>query len=429
MNYKKYIIVSFFVVLIGCAPENPILVTVNNNNYTVADFEEFYQFTPADDSLTRMERINEFVNQVSVINEARARGYEEDLIVKAAFETHRKDIISRGFYEAEVLDKIKISEADIRKIYNKIVEQYHLAQIIVAEDSLAQYLENELKRGVSFDSLLQFSLDTLSINGDIGTFSAISLPPEILESLKKTKVDGVTDAIKLGNSIYFLKVLEYKIADTPKYEDVRVSIESNLMREQAMKKGTEFTQQIIDKATIEYNQEGLDILMKPDSLITEADLNTWVVKKYDTSYVYVKTIKDAIQYQYQRSFIAPQQLIDRVLTPDLVYDEAIRKNFDKKSETKRKLQNSLSLLLYQKLYSDEILENAIIDSIEVVKYYKEHWIEYKDKKFSEIYGLLKSQLREERVEFLRNNLFGDLRKKYKPEINEETVAKLLKEEM
>ena len=429
MNYKKYIIVSFFVVLIGCAPENPTLVTIANNNYTVADFKEFYQFTPADDSLMRMERINEFVNQMSVINEARARGYEEDPIVIVAFETHRKDIISRAFYEAEVIDKIKISEADIRKVYNKIIEQYHLAQIIVKEDSLAQYLENELKRGVSFDSLLQFSLDTVTINGDIGTFPAISLPPEILEPLKKTKVDGVTDAIRFGNAIYFLKVLEYKMADTPKYEDVRVSIESNLMKEQAMKKGSEFTQQIIDKANIEYNQEGLDILMKPDSLITEADLNTWVVKKYDTSYVYVKTIKDAIQYQYRRSSIAPQQLIDRVLTPDLVYDEAIRKNFDKKSETKRKLQNSLSLLLYQKLYSDEILENAIIDSIEVVKYYKEHWSEYKDKKFSEIYGLLKNQLREEKVESLRNNLFGDMRKKYKPEINEETVAKLLKEEM
>jgi hypothetical protein len=137
----------------------------------------------------------------------------------------------------------------------------------------------------------------------------------------------------------------------------------------------------------------------------------------------------AVQHQYQRSFIAPQQLIDRVLTPDLIYDEALKKNFDKRLETKKTLQTALGQLLYQKLYSDEILEHATVDSMEVVKYYKENKSDYQDKKFSDVYLLIKNQLREQIIESLRNNLFGDLREKYKPVINDMAVAKLLKEEM
>ncbi|KPJ72245.1 hypothetical protein AMJ52_06955 [candidate division TA06 bacterium DG_78] len=429
MNYKNYIILSLFVLLVGCAPESPTIVSVGNETYTIADFKNLYQFTPTDDSLKRMNLVDEFVTYALMVTEARSRGYENDPIVVAAFETNMKDVISRSFYQAEVLDKIKVTESDIRKIYNSIVEQYHLARIVVAAESLAQNIEKKLRGGVVFDSLLKFSLDTMSVNGDIGKISAAALPPEILEQLRKTKIGGVTKAIPFDGYYYILKVLDYKIADAPKYADVRVNIETNIMRERAMDKGSEFVQKIIEKAKVEYNEEGLSLLLKPDSLLTEADLNTWVVKKYDTSYVYVKTIKNAVQYQYRQSFIAPQQLIDRVLTPDLIYDEAIRKNFDKKPETQKKLQHTLGQLLYQKLYSDEILEHATVDSMEVVKYYKENKRDYQGKNFSDIYFLIKNQLREQIIQSLRNNLFEDLREKYKPVINDVAVAKLLKEEM
>jgi hypothetical protein len=429
MNYKTYIILTLVILMVGCAPENPTMVTIGTDNYTVADFKDLYQFAPTDDSLKRMKMIDEYVNYVLMTTEARTRGYENDPIVVAAFESNSRDVISRSFYQAEVLDKIKISESDIRKVYNSVVEQYHLAQIVVAAESLGQHIDQELKRGVVFDSLLKFSLDTMSVNGEIGKISAAALPPEILEQLRKTKVGGVTKPVLFGGYYYIFKVLDYKIADEPKYADVKVNIETSIMRERAMEKGSEFVQKIVENAKVEYNEEGLNILLKPDSLLTQADLNTWVVKKYDTSYVYVKTVKNAVQYQYQRSNIDPRQLIDRVLMPDLIYDEAIKNNFDKRLETKKKLENTLGQLLYQKLYSDEILEHAIVDSMEAVKYYRENKSNYQGKKFSDVYFLIKNQLREQIIQSLRKNLFEDLREKYNPVINDVAVAKLLKEEM
>ena len=428
MRSKQCIILAFLVALVSCTSQNAVFLTVGNNRYSVADFMELYQFSPKEDSSKKMEKIDEFVNHMLVVTEAQALGYEKDPVVLTAFETHRKDAISRGYYETNVIKKIKIADAEIRKVYNQLVDQYHLAQIVVAQESLAQHVGKALKNGTPFDSLIHFSLDTLSKNGDIGSFPVISLPQEVFEALKKTKVGDVTDLIKIGDYYYFLKVIEHKTAEVPKFNDVKENISTNLMREKAMEKGNAFTQELLKKAKVEYNQEGLDALTKPDSLMTEADLNTWVVKKYDTAFVYVRAIRNAVQYQYQRSFIEPKQLIDRVLVPDLVYDEAIKRHFDKTPDMKKKLQNALSSLIYQKLYSDAITAEARVDSSTIAKYYKEHKNEYKDKKFSEVYTIIMAKLRDAKIDSLNHDLFSNLRKKYNPIIDETTLAKLLKEE-
>ena len=428
MKLKQHIILAFFVVLVSCAPQNAVLITIDNNRYSVADFKELYQFSPKEDSSKKMAKIGEFINHMLVVTEAQALGYEKDAVVLSAYDTHRKDMIGRSYYEAKVIKKIKISDADVRKIYNQLVDQYHLAQIVVAQESLAQYVGKALKNRVPFDSLLHFSLDTLSKNGDIGSFPVISLPREAFEALKKTKVGHVTDLIKIGDYYYFLKVIEHKTAEVPKFNDVKENISTNLMREKAMEKGNAFTQELLKEAKVEYNQQGLDALTKPDSLMTEADLNTWIVKKYDTAFVYVRAIRNAVQYQYQRSFIEPKQLIDRVLIPDLVYDEAIKSHFDKTPDMKKKLQNALSSLTYQKLYSDAVTSEAMVDSSTIAKYYKEHKNEYKDKEFSEVYTIIMAKLRDAKIDSLNHDLFSNLRKKYNPIINETTLAKLLKEE-
>ncbi|HEC77666.1 MAG TPA: hypothetical protein ENI34_00810 [candidate division WOR-3 bacterium] len=428
LKHLKYATLLLFVILAGLSCEDQVLFTVDGETYTIADFKENFQFTPTEDSLQRLKKIDEFINQMLAVHEARERGYDEDAIVKTAFETHKKDIIMRNYYETSVMSKVHVSESEIRDVYNKIIDHYHLAQIVVTSDSLAQYIESELEKGVLFDSLLKFSLDTLTENGDIGTFSVMSLPPQILEAVEKTPVGGTTKAVSFGEYFYILKVLEHKKADSPKYKDVKENIRNTLSRDKAMEIADEFIQKLIDDAKIEYNQEGLDALLKPDSLITKEDLKKWVVKKYDTAYVYVGSIREAIQNQYKKSFIEPQKLIERQLIPDLIYDKALTVNFDKKLEIKDKLRKALDFLMYQKFYSDEVLEKVQIDSMEVVNYYKTHKDDYQDKTLEEVFSVVKARVREAKIDTLRSKVFQSLRDKYNPVINQTVVAKLLKEE-
>lgn len=427
IRYHILLLMSFVVAFLSCAFENQTLVTIDGEKYTVADFNATHQFLATEDSLQRVKKIDDFINQKLAIIEAKMKGYDQDPVVLIAYETHKKDIISRGYYEANVADKIKISNAELRKAYAKMVDQYHIAQIVIAEESLALFIEQELKRDVPFESLLHLSLDTITENGDIGVFSAISLPPEIMDQFKRISVGKTTGAIKFGEFYYLLKILDHSKADSPTFEEVHNELESNLKREKIMEENEKFIKKLIDDAKIEYNDEGLEVLLKPDSLITEADLNMWVLKKYDSSFVYVKSIRDAVMYQYRQSFIQPQILIERVLIPDLVHEKALSVQFDKNIKIKRQLTNALGLLIYQKFYSDEVLEKVSVDSMEVVNYYNDHKDELSGQKLNEVFFRIQVQLRDARIGRMRKEIYEQLHGKYEVVRNQSVIDKLFEE--
>ncbi|MGB3342003.1 MAG: peptidyl-prolyl cis-trans isomerase [bacterium] len=424
-NHKLLLLLT--VAIISCTFENQTLVTIADEKYMVADFRETYQFQTTEDSLQRVKKVDEFVNQMLFVKEARSRGYDQDPVVITAYETHKKDIISRGYYEASVVNKVKISDSELRKTYAKMIDQYHIAQIVFDSESLALYIEGELKKGAVFESFLHFSLDTITENGDIGVFSAMSLPPEILEQFEKMSVGRTTNAIKFGEFYYILKMLDHSKADSPAFNEVRDELETNLKREKIREESEKFIEKLVKEARIEYNDRGLEALLKPDSLITEEDLNMWIVKKHDTSYVHVRSVRDAVMYQYRQSFIDPKMLIERVLIPDLMYEKAMMVHFDKNIKIKRQLENTMGLLTYQKFYNDEVLEKVTVDSMEIVEYYNTHPDEFEGKEYNDVYFPVKIQLRDAKIGRTRKEYYERLRDKYEVVLNQSVLDKLLKE--
>lgn len=427
-KYLKYVLFVLWCIIIVTSCEQKTLVTIQGERYTSDDFTDIHQFSPTDDSLQRRALIEEYVDQLVMIHEARNQGYKDDPVVKEAFETHRKDIISRSFYEKNVLDKVKVSETDLRERYALMVDMYHLAQIVCDNESLALYIDTQLKKGVSFDSLLVYSLDTLTDNGDIGQFSAEQLPLEILDPIKKIREGETTGLIKFGDFYYILKLIEHTKADEPSFAEVKEYLKNDLSRQQAMEIADEFIQKILDDAKIEYNQEGLQALIKPESLLTTEDMNVWVVKKYDTTYVRVRVLRDAVFFQYKQSGIDPKRLIDRVLIPDLIYDRAIASHYDQTPEVKAQMDKAMSLLMYQKYYSDNVLDKVSVDSMEIVAYYNEHRDDYPEKTLKQVFTLIRSMLRENKITALRSDVIQHLREQYQPVVHEDAVETLLKEE-
>ena len=91
------------------------------------------------------------------------------------------------------------------------------------------------------------------------------------------------------------------------------------------------------------------------------------------------------------------------------------------------MKKALATLLYQKYYSDAVIEKVNIDSAMVKAYYLSHPEDYKDKKLNDVYTLIVSKIRSDIVDTLRNNLFAELRNKYNPILNEELLKSILKE--
>ncbi len=426
---RRIIWIAPIIFFIMVCSSDEFLVTLGNEKFTLKDFNDFYQFTSNDDSLRRAKVIDDFINQQMAIIEAKMNGYADDPVVKVSMESNRRDVIIRAYYQSKIVDKIKVKESEIRRLYDQLTSQYHLAEIVVDNDSLAQFIKKELKKGVPFESLLVYSLDTITPGGDIGMNSEYSIPSEVLKVLKKTKQGSVAGPISLGDYIYFLKVKERKRLTTPKYEEVRENIYNNLWREKVMKKGEEFVDKLIKDAKIEYNQAGIDLLLKPESTLTEEELNTWVVKKYDTNFVRVKTVINAVQVHLKRApDLDPQYLINSELVPDLVYDLAVKEKAERSPKIQRELKKALNFLIYQKYYSDNVFDKVNVDSQSVIEYFNQHKADYPGKKLNDVYNLIFAKLRDERTGQLRDSLFTSLRAKYQPLLNQKVYAKLLKGE-
>jgi len=127
----------------------------------------------------------------------------------------------------------------------------------------------------------------------------------------------------------------------------------------------------------------------------------------------------------------PRQIIDRTLSEDLVYDAAMKAHADRLPKVKKYLQDAQNQLMYQKYYSDMVLEKAgTVDSQKVVDYYRQHPDEFKGKKLEEVYSSIYARQREDVITALRTALFTELKKKYEAEIrfNEKGLASLLREE-
>jgi hypothetical protein len=344
-----------------------------------------------------------------------------------SLENHKKEIVARNYYQNKIASQIKISEIEVRRQYDKLVDQYHLGQIVVASESLARFLEDRLDNGVPFDSLLSYSLDTMTVGGDIGEFNALMLPEEILDPISKIEQGQTTKAVQFGDYYYLFKLIEHKILDTPEYDQVKDNIKNQLLSEKGGEKAEALVSEILKNAKIEYNEEGLTALLKPDSLITTEDLQNWVVKRNDTSYIYVYTIRDAVLYQYRQSGMDPKLLIERTLIPDLIYEQALKEFYDKKTDVKRQLHNAMATLIYQKMYKEEVMDRVTVDSLEVVLHYNNNKEKYADKKLEECFNTVKAEVREQKIKLLREDLFKRMREQFSYEINEQAYRSLFKE--
>jgi hypothetical protein len=125
----------------------------------------------------------------------------------------------------------------------------------------------------------------------------------------------------------------------------------------------------------------------------------------------------------------PRQLIDRVLVPDLIYEAATRAHADKFPDVKKNLASALDALIYQKFYSDMVIEKVGVDSSAVKSYYDQHKVEYPNQTFDQVYSVIYANLRDAKTNSLQAELYAGLRKKYAKEIkiNEPGLASVLKE--
>jgi len=117
-------------------------------------------------------------------------------------------------------DKIVVNEAILKK---KIIDEsqnkniYNLSELIFSIENKEKI--NEVTKSINeigFEKtvLIYSKAESRQKSGNLGWINELSLSKSILKELKKTKISGVTDPIKIQNAMLIIKLNDKKRVDT-----------------------------------------------------------------------------------------------------------------------------------------------------------------------------------------------------------------------
>ena len=162
-------------------------------------------------------------------------------------------------YFQEVKEGMPTLEADAKKYYEDNKDSFKIdevtaSHILVAEEDLAKEILEKLKGGAKFEDMAaQYGTDgTKDVGGSLGTFGRGQMVPEFEEPAFALKPGELSDIVKTEFGFHIIKVTDKK-QGVSTFEEVKASIEGNLVGEESMIKIKELKDDIgVEYLTKEY---------------------------------------------------------------------------------------------------------------------------------------------------------------------------------
>lgn len=211
--------------------------------------------------------LDQLVQQTALAEIGEARMTRRDEI---ALEVDR-----RAYLAGSVLDytaKSAVSDEKIEDAYKtkyadaEPSREYHAAHIIVDTEEEAQKIKDAIDGGADFaEEAKKNSKDGAAANGgDLGWFTLDAMVQPFAEAIAGMKDGEVKGPVQTEYGWHVVKLMESRLTDAPKIEDVRDELIGDL-RQQAVE--TRVTE-TVEKAKVEKMVEGVDpAILKNDALL------------------------------------------------------------------------------------------------------------------------------------------------------------------
>ncbi len=210
----------------------------------------------------RREIVDGFVSMEMLAWEARRRGIDKREDVKLRLEMLADQTLAREI-EEELKKGITVDDAEIKKYYDEHKERYgsnpriHAKQITVPTEEEAKTVLAKIKKGEDFAALAQkYSKDEYAEKGgNIGVVRPGKLPPELDKVVFSLKEGEVGPVVKTEQGYVIIQADKVSKSAEKPYEQVKKSIERVIMREKLNKAVGDLKAEIRKKAKVEVNEE------------------------------------------------------------------------------------------------------------------------------------------------------------------------------
>lgn len=255
------------------------LVTVNGTAITQAEVEKelmtatqgrFNQVPPEKQTEFRKQVLEQLVAKELVYDDAKKTGVLKSKLYKERYdeivENVKKEIAIQVWQKREI-DKIKISDKDIKKYYDENKGEYsdkesaHARHILVKTEDEAKALAKQLKglKGVALKTKFIELAKAKSTGpsapngGDLGYFAPGQMVPEFSKMAFSMPIESVSAPVKTQFGYHIIYLEDKKDKKMKTFDEVKSVIERRLKLEKAKTVMLDKMKELQSKATIKTN--------------------------------------------------------------------------------------------------------------------------------------------------------------------------------
>ncbi|WP_457597396.1 peptidylprolyl isomerase [Hydrogenimonas sp.] len=254
-------------------PASDVLATVNGHKITKVDIQEVmnamgarttYDALPPD---VKKRVLDQVIEQQLLQEKALKSGIQRDKEYKEALDRLKRKLALDVWMKKE-LDKIKVSDAEAKKVYNehksafKRPETVHARHILVKSEKEARDIiailnktpKSQLKAKFEELARTKSTGPSASRGGDLGTFGRKQMVKPFSDAAFALKPGQYTKTpVKTQFGYHVIYVEEKHPAQTIPFDQVKERIKQNLKMEKFKEKMQKIAQQLKAKAKIKYN--------------------------------------------------------------------------------------------------------------------------------------------------------------------------------
>ena len=274
------LLMAFLALLLaGCGQggDNRVLAKVNRTEITAADLEKEIDQLPLHSRAALMsgqgqERLlEEMVKRELLVQEAERRKLAMQPEIKARLEESRRGILLNALLTQEILDKVRVTEAEVRAYFDKHREELetsevHLKQILLNDPKVAEEIHARLVKKEGFEELArQYSVDKISgpRGGDLGFISRGQMPPELERAAFSLKSQEISQPIKTPRGFHILKLVDQKKTVSLNYDEVKDRLQPFAQAEKQRERLESWLQELRSASKVRVYQARLPLSPKP----------------------------------------------------------------------------------------------------------------------------------------------------------------------
>ncbi|MBN2190032.1 MAG: peptidylprolyl isomerase [Candidatus Aureabacteria bacterium] len=278
-----FVICFMFLQISACAAAGKdVVATVNGHEITADDFKNKMKISvmPSayDDESVKKQVLDSMIINSLIYDMALEKGIDKDEEMLSRLNDIKKSMASQIFIEREVLDKINLTDEEVRKYYDEHSEEFVVPERVKASHILIQVPENadeevkdkakkaaedvlaRIKNGEKFEALAEEMSDCPSSKrgGDLGFFARGQMVPEFEDAAFDLEVGEVSRVVETRFGYHIIMVTEKTPSEKIGFDENKDRIKQVLLQKKKNDALQKWLEEVKSKADIQINEGAIE---------------------------------------------------------------------------------------------------------------------------------------------------------------------------